>query len=652
MPVKPTYPGVYVEEIPSGVRTIVGVSTSVTAFVGYFVRGPMDEAVQLFNYGDFERIYGDLHRESEASYAVKQFFLNGGAEAWVIRTAKGSTAISAAIKLEEPSGGAAVLLAKAANEGLWGNNVRIDVDYSTTDPTKTFNLSVTEYSNVGGKRQTVATETFRNLIIDKDEPNDVLKVVNDGSKLIELELDGTPLPTQRPAQTGTLSDQFTRQEAADLFSGGGALIATDTMAVSIDGTVYPPGVTLGTLPASPTLAWLASTLQSEIRKLHKDLEKVSVSVLGGEATRVFLSVKSGTSDDSHVLSFAGSMAVKLGLDDVNNHNVQKYELGGDAKAFQALPNGAAQKGNDGQLSDATAIIGSKNAKTGLFALEDVDIFNILSIPITSQLPDTEAASVSTKAIEYCEDRRAFYILDVPQNDKIRDEVPEIKTWLDQNSGLRHKNAALYYPRAKIADPLNDYRMRLVSPSGTIAGLYARIDAERGVWKAPAGTDADLRGVQELEYLLTDAENGTLNPLAINCLRNLPVYGKICWGARTLDGSDQQASEWKYIPVRRVALFLEETLYRNLKWVVFEPNDEPLWAQIRLNVGAFMHSLYRQGAFQGTKPKDAYFVKCDAETTTQTDINLGIVNILVGFAPLKPAEFVIIKIQQMAGQIET
>jgi phage tail sheath protein FI len=120
----------------------------------------------------------------------------------------------------------------------------------------------------------------------------------------------------------------------------------------------------------------------------------------------------------------------------------------------------------------------------------------------------------------------------------------------------------------------------------------------------------------------------------------------------MEGSDRLASEWKYIPVRRTALFLEESLYRGTQWVVFEPNDEPLWAQIRLNIGAFMQSLFRQGAFQGTTPRAAYFVKCDSETTTQTDINNGIVNILVGFAPLKPAEFVVIKIQQLAGEIET
>jgi hypothetical protein len=194
-------------------------------------------------------------------------------------------------------------------------------------------------------------------------------------------------------------------------------------------------------------------------------------------------------------------------------------------------------------------------------------------------------------------------------------------------------------------------LRSFPPSGFVAGIYARTDVTRGVWKAPAGVDASLTGVSGVTVPLTDLENGTLNIRGINCIRNFAVYGTVAWGARTLRGNDEVGSEWKYVPIRRLALYLEESLYRGLKWVVFEPNDEPLWAQIRLNVGAFMHDLFRQGAFQGTSPRDAYFVKCDKDTTTQSDRNRGIVNILVGFAPLKPAEFVIIKIQQMAGQLQ-
>lgn len=220
------------------------------------------------------------------------------------------------------------------------------------------------------------------------------------------------------------------------------------------------------------------------------------------------------------------------------------------------------------------------------------------------------------------------------------------------SGSDTRNAALFFPRVRQSDPLLDGQIETMVPCGIVAGVMARTDTSRGVWKSPAGIDAGLNGIQGLQTVLSDAENGQLNPLGINCLRSFPVTGRVVWGARTMRGADQFADEYKYIAVRRTALFIEESLYRGTQWVVFEPNDEPLWAQIRLNLGAFMHNLFRQGAFQGKTPREAYLVKCDKETTTQNDINLGIVNILVGFAPLKPAEFVIIKIQQLTGQIES
>jgi phage tail sheath protein FI len=213
-------------------------------------------------------------------------------------------------------------------------------------------------------------------------------------------------------------------------------------------------------------------------------------------------------------------------------------------------------------------------------------------------------------------------------------------------------AAAYFPRIKLPDPLNNLQLRTFAPCGVVAKLYARTDSTRCVWKAPAGVDATLDGVQGMVYQLTDNEQGALNPLGLNCFRIFPIYGPVAWGARTIAGADAAASEWKYVPVRRLALYLEESLYRRIQWVVFESNDEPLWAQIRLNLGAFMHTLFLQGAFQGNTPQKAYIVKCDSETTTQDDINRGVVNILVGFASLKPAEFVVIKIQQMAEQIQT
>ena len=647
MPVTPTYPGVYIEEVPSPVRAIVGVSTSVTAFVGYLKRGPMDKAVQIFNLGDFEREFGGLDRRSEVTYAVQQFFANGGREAWIIRTASGAQ--KAAIDLlDAATGGSARLTATASNEGVWGNDVRLGVDYATTNPSETFNLMVSELATADGETRVVRTEAFRNLSMDPDKPNCAVQVVNDGSTLVTLAPVGThTAPTPCPAETGTISDNIAMLPAMG---------AADPLSASLNGGPALGPITLGAVPS--THEELRATLQAKIRDLAR-LEKATVELLGSKSTplstvtpRLVLRIKAGTGTASDVLTFTGALATSLGLDDAARSNVQQYELGETAKAAQGLPGLVQQRGLDGNPPTATELRGNRGAKTGLYALEDVDIFNILCIPRTSELADSQAEAVITEAETYCQERRAFYIVDFPNVDKTRNEPSEIRDWLDSYAVLRNKNAALYFPRVKIADPLNDYRLRLIGASGAIAGLYARIDGERGVWKAPAGIEGALRGVQELEYVLTDQENGTLNPLGINCLRNFPVHGNICWGARTLDGADQQASQWKYIPVRRLALYIEESLYRGTKWVVFEPNDEPLWSQIRLNVGAFMHNLFRQGAFQGKTPREAYFVKCDEETTTQNDIDRGIVNILVGFAPLKPAEFVIIKISQIAGQVET
>jgi phage tail sheath protein FI len=278
----------------------------------------------------------------------------------------------------------------------------------------------------------------------------------------------------------------------------------------------------------------------------------------------------------------------------------------------------------------------------------------LCIPPATRDGDVDA-SVYQAAAQYCFNRRAMLIVDPPIDWGRRAETAAANARAglgDLNlSGTIARNAALYFPRVVQGDPLRDRQNDVFVPCGIIAGVMARTDVQRGVWKAPAGQDAALNGIQGLQVNLTDDENGLLNPLGINCLRSFPIIGRVVWGARTLRGADQLADEYKYVPVRRTALFIEESLYRGTQWVVFEPNDEPLWAQIRLNVGAFMQNLFRQGAFQGKTPREAYFVKCDKETTTQNDINLGIVNILVGFAPLKPAEFVIIKIQQIAGQIE-
>ncbi|MEA2560665.1 MAG: uncharacterized protein QOH06_2169 [Acidobacteriota bacterium] len=643
MPVQPTYPGVYIEEIPSGVRTITGVATSVAAFVDFFRRGPLDKAVQIFNFGDFEREFGGLDKRSEASYAIQQFFLNGGTEAWIVRALTSGPNpnhyAAANVQISDVINGGNSLEVNAGSPGMWGNNLRVRID-TDTPVANAFNLLVSEIPPGGSTP--LREELFRNLTLTSTDVNDVVKAVNDpntGSKLVWVKkgVGGPPLTN------GTVSGQV----STDIFLSG----ANPKLRVTITG--IPTQIL--TLPAPSGLnpaVKLAALLEAAIRAAKPAdpaFSGATVSLINkrfrvmagpGAPSQTVLFQDDGsdtTATDMNLTAAAGASV-----------NVQAYTLGAGAVPVSAQVGGTT--GADGLVPDSTELIGCLADKSGIRALEEVDLFNLLCLPGVSVMTDAnKAQAVLTVAEAYCEKRRAFLLIDTPAG---IDEPQEIKNWLAANATLRHKNAAIFYPRVRIPDPLDDFRLRATGASGTLAGLFARTDVARGVWKAPAGTEATLRNVTELDDLLTDSENGTLNPLAINCLRSFPVYGNISWGARTLVGADQMASEWKYIPVRRLALFLEESLYRGTQWVVFEPNDEPLWSQIRSNIGAFMHNLFRQGAFQGRSPREAYLVKCDRETTTQNDIDNGIVNVVVGFAPLKPAEFVILKIQQLAGQIQT
>lgn len=305
-----------------------------------------------------------------------------------------------------------------------------------------------------------------------------------------------------------------------------------------------------------------------------------------------------------------------------------------------------EEASRGDLLDADDFIGAgkEEAKEGLYALEKADIFNLLCIP-PYLASDNVDRSVLAAATLYCEKRRAMLIIDPPKSWTSKDAA---KSGLSTDISVKSSYAAIYFPRFIELDQLNGSQE--LAPCGAVAGVIARTDAERGVWKAPAGEEANLVGVSQLSLSLKDAETYELNSLGINCLRTFPNQGHLVWGARTLEGDDQDASsERKYIPVRRLALFIEESIKRGTEWARFEPNGEPLWAELRASVGEFMHNLFLQGAFQGIKPQEAYFVKCDSQTTTRNDIDSGVLNILVGFAPLKPAEFVVLRIQQILAK---
>lgn len=282
--------------------------------------------------------------------------------------------------------------------------------------------------------------------------------------------------------------------------------------------------------------------------------------------------------------------------------------------------------------------GASTAKVtkGLRALDSVDAFNLLA------LPGITVPAMVTLAADYCRERHALLIVDPPEN--VRTPAA-MESFIKTSALPPSRNAAIYFPWTKISDPLNNGHLRSIPPSGTITGLIARISNTLGVWKSPAGPYAGLLGVKSLDYNLTDSESDPLNASAVNCLRTFPTFGLVAWGARTMEGANELGSDWKYIAVRRLGLFIKESVDRGTRWAVFEPNDEPLWAQLRLSVGDFLHDLFRQGAFQGTTARDAYFVKCDRDTTTAADMANGVLNLEIGFAPLRAGEFVIIKIHQ-------
>ncbi|WP_444997843.1 phage tail sheath family protein [Aliikangiella sp. IMCC44359] len=517
MSVAKTYPGVYIEEVPSGVRTITGVATSICAFIGSALRGEENEPTLVQSFTDYQRNFGELSSTSPMGFAVNQFFNNGGRDALIVRVSNSGVTASTTID---------TLDLLASSTGEWGNQLVVSITHpdATMNPDaaaeQLFNLIITD-------NDTGVVETFNNVSVISTHARFVTTVLEQQSKLVRFN-EASAMPGTRPGPLG-------------------------------NGTV-----TDGDPP---------------------------IEFIGGD---------NGTT-----------------IDQV-------------------------------QVSDPAR----ETAREGIWALEKADIFNLLCIPPFSlDVAGNIDAQTRTAAAEYCLGRRAVFIAD-PLNDW--DEPSDITdpvTGLDGATwGLsRNANTAVYFPRVKQPNPLIEGRLSEFAPCGVIAGIISRTDATRGIWKAPAGLEATLKGVSELTTKVTDGDNGVLNPLAVNCLRAFPVNGRVVWGSRTLVGADQLASEWKYLPVRRTALYIEESLFRGTQWVVFEPNDEPLWAQIRLNVGSFMQNLFRQGAFQGSSPKEAYFVKCDSETTTQNDIDLGIVNILVGFAPLKPAEFVVIKLQQITNQ---
>jgi uncharacterized protein len=538
------HPGVYVQEIPSTVRPIQGVSTSTAAFIGVTDKGPIPQILTsglrvnpplVTSFTQYSRIFGSYRADSFLTYAVSAFFANGGQRAYIIRVAPADAAKALYPVTSPPSGPLAVtelpsppnsplvpLQISASSEGLWGNNIWVATDHCSAGDDKIhFKLLVMYGGNTPAEAKRNIVESYDNLAF-----GDAMTIVNRRSEYIT----------------------FT-----------GALLSVPT------------------LPVAP------------------------VQLAGG---------KDGT----------GTLA----------------------------PLGDSSKG------------------TGLFALDKITDVNLIAIPGFGD-PATVNAGMS-----YCKISRnlqdCFFIGDVgtltpplARNDGALPDVgivTQAQTFATTGALVNGTAApllfsagdygAIYYPWIWATDPIgtgSNPRI-LLPPSGFVAGIYARTDGSRGVFKAPAGAiDGGVAGALAPALPVGDSEQDVLNPVNVNVIRTVPGSGLVIWGTRTI-GND---SSWRYIPVRRIAIFLRVSIYYGIQWAVFEPNDEPLWSSLRLNIRSFMLTQFRAGAFQGSKPDDAFFVQCDSSTTAQTDIDNGVVNILVGFAPLKPAEFVVLKLSQKVNQ---
>jgi phage tail sheath protein FI len=639
MPVQTTYPGVYVEERPSGVQTIAGVSTSVTAFVGAAAGGPVDTPVRVFSFADYVRTFGaPLDEARPMGHAVQLFFVNGGSEAVVVRAVAGD-ARAAEVTLEDASG-TDVLTLTARGKGAWatrtaGTGVEVTVDRAgTANPEDLFDLVVSHWTVDPRTNASVksAEESYANLSMSPASHRYALHVLG-GSRLVAPALPGplSPGAKGRSASEGALESPTTIPAA-----GRGLRVALD----------FGPPAELVLFPGEA--GDLDKTPDEIAAELQDRLDDAGLAAAATIDSADLLRIESSTTGlDSAVTVTPGvpgdvTRALRLGL------AWGGEEVSGSADRRPADvpagdPAGRLEGGSDGGGVGPGDVV-PPDGSGGLYALGSLLFprFNLLCLP---GLTSDDVVPVGA-AISYCRDERAFMVVDSP---------PAGFAGIPPNLGgltALGEHGAICYPRLKLVEARAGGTTRTLNlpASGAVTGVMARIDAARGVWKAPAGLEAGIVGVNDLTQPTDDNVSGQLNPRGVNVLRVFPGAGIVVWGARTLKGDDSQGSEFKYVPVRRLTDHIASSLYLGTGFAVFEPNDPDLWGQLRLAVGAFMRGLFRQGAFQQSTKRaesDSFFVVCDETVNPQSEIDLGRVNVVVGFAPLKPAEFVIVTITQIS-----
>jgi phage tail sheath protein FI len=668
------FPGVYTQELPSGVHAITGAPTSVALFVGPTRAGIDSRPTRVQSFADFERNFGGLSQNSALSYSVLHFFGNGGGEAFVFRvTANGAVAASSGFRRDDNGANLSLKLI-ALSSGNASNEIFIEFDsfgLGANADKKLFNLAISD-------RLSGRLERFSNLSTSAGSARFAPDVVNDvatGSTLIKMTLTGSAIDKQAPQPSGTIY-AIGAPPAAGVFNAAqnvtvkvefrDAAGAVDAgAAVSLELQVFANGEAR---PASPLelCTRLTAALNAALRADAVSAAKMQgMSIEGGvfeggtllrlRIAPVGTTVTAGRRADGRVTLDAPANGTSLiatyGLAE-NVSNPSRFQLG-QAYAGSQL-SGAAVAGSDGNASGQPDSNAFKNAVMGL--MDPDPFFNILCLPDAVRPSAADPlvpqhgnfVSIYSEAALVCAKKFAFLIIDPPPNVQ---DVGSAEAWKSVGITFQSKHSAAYFPNIRVDDPLEPGSIRSHPPSGAIAGIFARTDGLVGVWQAPAGTEAVVSAAYGPSIILSDDQHGILNPLGLNVIRKFPVYGTVCFGSRTLDGADAMGSEWKYIPVRRTASYILRSLSEGLRWAVHKPNGEALWSQLRVNTTAFMQGLFRQGAFKGVSSREAYFVACDASTTTPADINAGIVNIVIGFAPLKPAEFVVISLRQIVQPVQ-
>lgn len=676
------HPGVYLEEIPSGVKPIEGVSTSIAAFIGPTVSGP-DEPVRIRTWEEYERTFGgfadywalysgsgegpkkvaERNRKNDLrglgmTLAAWNYFLNGGSDAFFVRVLVSDSYAQALVKNEKRSAsepGVAVLRLQAKNPGVAGNSIRYKIEHRGT---RSFKLSIGHRENGAFKDD----EIFDNVNMDPLEERYVVNLVNMESNLVTLSLpsDDNWKSFLQPAEL-----QGSAINASDI---AGWLIAMPkslggdkrfTLTVIIDGVRHELDVSVDEKVYSPPnnsgddklLKDLAEAIQSAGQAEFPGFSCL-VPQRADSAKCFVLKWTPGTLDPKTSISVAQTaVADRLGLSPKLH---QATRRGSDLlRPAEVINNPLPLSGVQDDLVDGqpwTTKYGS--VLEGLKKVGDISIIVLpgraLGSPKKTDVSDP-SMDIIDLAEKHCEaSRNRMYIVD-PPDDELKSNT------LSSLGQPTSTYTALYYPWLRVTNPFYNAEkypgidpLMPAEPSAVAAALWARTDSRRGVWKAPAGVEATLQGVAALAYQVEDSDQNVLNPAGINCLRKLPGFGAVIWGARTL--ATKSNPEWRYIPVRRTAILIEQSIYNGIQWAVFEPNDHRLWSSLRVNIGSFMDGLYRAGAFQGEKASDAYFVRCGlGDTMTQGDIDAGRVIAVVGFAPLKPAEFVIVRIQQKVQQ---